>query len=210
MARPIALIGGGGHALSLLDILPSSAKVAGYVDLAPVPSMPLGWLGDDAAFMADCAPDSTDIIVTLVSGADCSLRARRRVIDRYGRYGSPVTVAPSAIVSPSARLGGGPAVFHRATVNAATTAGAHCVINTGAIVEHGCTLGDNVFIGPGAVICGGVTIGDDTYIGAGVIIKPCVSIGAGVTVGAGAVVTADIPAAGTYAGVPARPLHQKR
>lgn len=73
MARPIALIGGGGHALSLLDILPSSAKVAGYVDLAPVPSMPLGWLGDDAAFMADCAPDSTDIIVTLVSGADCSL-----------------------------------------------------------------------------------------------------------------------------------------
>ncbi len=210
MARPIALIGGGGHALSLLDILPSSAKVAGYVDLAPVQSMPLGWLGDDAAFMADCAPDSTDIIVTLVSGADCSLRTRRRVIDRYSRYGSPVTVAPSAIVSPSARLGGGTAVFHRATVNAATTAGAHCVINTGAIVEHGCPLGDNVFIGPGAVICGGVTIGDDTYIGAGVIIKPCVSIGTDVTVGAGAVVTADIHAAGTYAGVPARPLHQKR
>lgn len=210
MTRPIALIGGGGHALSLLDILPSSAKVAGYVDLAPVSSMPLGWLGDDADFMVTCPPDTIDIIVTLVSGADCTLEARRRIIDRYGRYSSPVTVAPSAIVSPSARLGGGTAVFHRATVNAATTVGTHCVINTGAIVEHGCTLGNNVFIGPGAVICGGVTIGDDTYIGAGAVIRPCVRVGARVTVGAGAVVTADITAPGTYAGVPARPLHKKQ
>lgn len=210
MARRTALIGGGGHALSLLDLLPSSAEVAGYVDLSPTPVMEgaVPYLGSDDEFTATFPPSECDVIVTLVSGRDCSLAARRRVIERYAAYGSPVTVAQSAIVSPSASLGGGTAVFHRAVVNAATRLGAHCVVNTGAIVEHGCTIGDNVFIGPGAVICGGVTIGDDTYIGAGAVVKPCMEIGPRCVIGAGAVVVSPLEAAGIYAGIPARKLSQ--
>lgn len=210
MERRIALIGGGGHALSLLDILPSSAEVAGYVDLSPSPLMEgtVPYLGSDGEFAGSTGPSECDIIVTLVSGRDCSLATRRRVIERYAAYHSPVTVAPSAIVSPSATLGAGTAVFHRAVVNAATSIGRHCVVNTGAIVEHGCTIGDNVFIGPGAVICGGVTIGDDTYIGAGAVVKPCMEIGAGCVIGAGAVVVSPLPSGGTYVGVPAKKLSQ--
>lgn len=207
MAKDIALIGGGGHALSLLDILPSSSQVAGYVDFRPVAEMPVKYLGNDETFIESVAPEAFDVMITLVSGADCSLRLRRDIINRYEAYGSPVIVAPSAIVSPSATLGKGSALFHRSVVNAATHIGAHCVINTGAIVEHGCTIGSNVFIGPGAIICGGVSIGDDTYIGAGAIVKPTVSIAAGSTIGAGAVVIHDITQTGRYAGVPAKPIH---
>ena len=210
MAKHTALIGGGGHALSLLDILPSSAEVAGYVDLSPTPILEgtVPYLGDDEAFEATCPSSDWQIIVTLVSGSDCSLATRRRVIERYAPYHSPVTVAPSAIVSPSATLGAGTAVFHRAVVNAATSIGRHCVVNTGAIVEHGCAIGDNVFIGPGAVICGGVTIGDDTYIGAGAVVKPCMKIGSGCVIGAGGVVVSPLPPGGTYVGIPAKKLSQ--
>lgn len=206
MAKDIALIGGGGHALSLLDILPSSSQVAGYVDLRPVAGMAAPYLGDDAAFAARYAPEGCDVMVTLVSRPDCSLHLRRDIIGRYSAYGSPVVIAPTAIVSPSAVLGAGTALFHRSVVNAATRMGVHCVVNTGAIVEHGCTIGSNVFIGPGAIICGGVTIGDDTYVGAGAIVRPNVSIAPGCTIGAGAVVTRDITQPGRYAGVPAKPI----
>lgn len=206
MAKRVALIGGGGHALSLLDILPSTADVAGYVDMHPSPGMPAAYLGDDEAFMASCGPDGWDVVITVVSGADCSLAARRGIIGRYSLYGSPAVVASTAVVSPSASIGGGTAVFHRAVIGASARMGCHCVVNTGAVVEHGCRMGCNVFIGPGAVICGGVSVGDDAYIGAGAVVRPGVRICAGCVVGAGAVVIRDIDSAGTYAGVPAKKI----
>lgn len=208
MARHIALIGGGGHALSLLDILPSPAKVAGYVDFNPMPDMPAAYLGDDDTFLNTCAPDDWDIVITMVSGKDCSLDTRRKIINRYRGYGSPVIVAPTAIMSPSSVIGKGTAVFHRAVINAASSIGEHSVINTGAIIEHGCTIGDNVFVGPGAVICGGVTIGDNTYIGAGAIVKPSVNLCPGCAIGAGTVVIHDITTPDTYAGVPAEKINR--
>lgn len=204
MTKKLALIGGGGHALSLLDILPSPSGAAGYVDFTANPDMPLPFLGDDRTFMDTRSSDDWEIIVTVVSGASCDLSPRRRIIDKYSRYNSPVIIAPSAIVSPSATLGGGTAVFHRAVVNAGASVGRHCVINTGAIVEHCCSVGDNVFIGPGAIMCGEVSIGDDSYIGAGAIFKPGVKVCAGCVIGAGTVVTGDITLSGTYVGTPAR------
>lgn len=204
MSKKLALIGGGGHALSLLDILPSPLKAAGYVDFTANPHMPLPYLGDDNTFIEGCHPDDWEIIVTLVSGASCDLSMRRRIIERYGRYGSPTIIAPTAIVSSTATLGAGTAVFHRAVVNACATVGKHCIINTGAIVEHCCTLGDNVFIGPGVIMCGEVSIGNDSYIGAGAIFKPGVKVCTNSIIGAGTLVTKDITVPGTYVGIPAR------
>lgn len=204
MTKKLALIGGGGHALSLLDILPSPLKAAGYVDFTPKPEMPLPFVGDDNTFTGTCPADEWEIIVTLVSGASCDLSTRRKVIEKYVTYDSPVIVASSAIVSPTATLGAGTAVFHRAIVNARATVGRHCVINTGAIVEHCCTTGDNVFIGPGVIMCGNVIIGDDSYAGAGAIFKPGVKVCPHCVIGAGAVVTKDITLPGTYVGAPAR------
>jgi len=209
MAKNIALIGGGGHALSLLDILPSPVKVAGYVDFNPMPDMSAAYLGNDDTFLGTCAPDDWEIIITTVSGKDCSLDTRRKIISRYHDYGSPAIIASTAIISPSAAIGNGTAVFHRAVINAASSIGIHSVINTGAIIEHGCTIGDNVFVGPGAVICGGVTIGDNSYIGAGAIIKPGMTLCRSCTIGAGAVVVRDIVTPDTYAGVPAKLINRK-
>lgn len=206
MAKQLALIGGGGHALSLLDILPSPLCTTGYVDFTANGEMPLDYLGDDAAFLAGRTPDEWCVAITLVSGQSCRLGNRARIISRYAAYDSPVIIAPTAVVSPSAHIGKGTAVFHRAVLNARAAIGCHSIINTGAIIEHECRIGDNVFIGPGTVICGGVKIGDNTYIGAGAIVKPCTSICSGAIIGAGAVIVEDISEGGTYAGVPAKRL----
>ncbi len=207
MSKKLVLIGGGGHALSLLDIIPSPIVATGYVDSRPSRLMELPWLGDDAGFLDSCAPDDHEIMVTMVSGADCNLARRASIIDMYRRYPSPVIISSSAIISPSATIGDGTAIFHRAVVNAGTRIGRHSIINTGAIIEHECTIGDNVFIGPGAVICGGVTIGDNAYIGAGATLKPGISISGECVIGLASAVIADIKSPGTYAGSPAKRLH---
>ena len=204
MSKKLTLIGGGGHALSLLDILPSPLMAAGYVDFTAKPDMPVPYLCDDKTFIESFSPDEWEIMVTFVSGPSCELAGRRRIIESYRHFGAPAVIAPSAITSPSSTIGSGTAVFHRAVVNAGTSIGRHCVINTGAIIEHDCHIGDNVFIGPGAIICGGVRIGDNSYISAGTIIIPGTQICDGCITGAGATVVKNLSQPGTYVGIPAR------
>lgn len=200
---PIALIGGGGHARSVMEMMPDGFTVCGYVDNAPIEDMTSTWLGNDDSFQAE-SPECP-VHISLVWGSATDMSLRRRLIERYRKHPAPTLIASSAIVTPHTEIGRGCAVMHRAVINGAKV-GDYCVINTGAIIEHGVRLGENVFVGPGAVICGGVTIGNDCIIGAGATIRNGVTIAAGVTVGMGAAVTSDITAAGTYAGVPAKPL----
>lgn len=201
----LALIGGGGHALSLLEILPGDMMVAGYVDFRDVPGMTLSRLGDDQSFVESASKDLA-VLITMVSGKSCSLSARARLIRMYEGYVSPVIVASTAVVAGDVAMGDGTAVFHRAVVNAGTSLGRHCIVNTGAIVEHGCTLGDNVFVGPGAVVCGGVTIGDNVYIGANATLRPGVKVCSDAIIGLGAAVVTDIVEPGTYVDIPARKI----
>ena len=55
-----------------------------------------------------------------------------------------------------------------------------------------------------------VRIGHDVWIGANAVILPGVTIGDGSVIGAGAVVTRDVPAYTVVAGVPARPLRERK
>ena len=55
-----------------------------------------------------------------------------------------------------------------------------------------------------------VTIGDDVWIGAHAVILHGVAIGDGAIVGAGAVVTKDVAPYAIVAGVPARPIGERR
>ena len=204
MTQPVVLIGGGGHAKSLLNA-DCDVNFAGYVDRSPSPGFELPYLGDDSDFLAKSPIEQPAVHIAFVSGPDCTMAARRRIIERYRAYRSATLVAATASIAPGTTLGYGCALLRGAIVNGARL-GAYCVVNTGAIVEHDVRLGENVFVGPGAVVCGGVTAGDDCYVGAGAIVRNGVSICSGVTVGMGAVVVRDITEAGTYVGNPARKI----
>lgn len=205
-ARKIALIGGGGHARSVMAALPSGYDVSGYVDFQASGEMTLPWLGDDDTFLKNESPENYDVLFTVISGRECSLKFRRKLIERYSAFNSPVVTAPTAWVADDARLGRGTVVMHAAVVNTNSSIGPHCVVNTGAIVEHDCKIGSNVFIGPGVVICGGVEVGDDVYIGAGAVVRPGIKICSGTLVSLGASVFRRINVPGTYFGNPARKI----
>lgn len=211
--RQVVVIGGGGHARVVIEVLLAAGwRVAGYTDAGGRPGESFGgvpWLGDDAVLPSVRAAGVAHAIVALGDNA-----LRGRLGDRAAALGFELVNAlhPSAQISPSAILGRGIAVMAQAAVNAATTIGDHSILNTGATVDHDNRIGRDVHIAPGSHLAGYVTVEDRVLIGVGSVVgrgRP-LRIGEGAVVGSGSVVFTDVPPHTTVAGNPARPLRRGR
>lgn len=128
-------------------------------------------------------------------------RIRKIIVDRLILKASEnayelkfgTAVHPSAIISPSAKIGEGTVVMPGVIINADAVIGKHCIINTGATVDHECIIEDFCHIAPGVNISGCTTIGESTWIGVGSSVIQCLNIGKNCMVGAGSIVVKDIP-----------------
>lgn len=152
--------------------------------------------------VADRRPEYAEAVVAIGHAA-----TRLEIMDAHEALGYrlAVVVHPSAVLSPSARLGAGSVVLAQAAVNAEARLGRGCIVNTGASVDHDCRLGDGVHVCPGAALAGDVHVGARTWIGIGAAICQGVAIGSDVIIAAGAVVVDDVADGVTVMGVPARP-----
>jgi UDP-perosamine 4-acetyltransferase len=146
--------------------------------------------------------------IGLGSSADTRPRQRLYEFARLQRCKLVTAVHPSAVVSPSARLGEGAAVLPGAVVNAGAQTGENVIVNSGAIVEHDCLLGAHVHVASGVTLASGVEVGDGVHVGAGATVIQGRRIGAGSVVGAGAVVVDDVEPGVVVVGVPARVLRR--
>lgn len=216
-AKALLVWGGGGHGRVVADLVRAAGyAVAGFVDrdAARLGEMvePGGGrvVADEAAFLREagqgrCANGADGVILAVGDN-----RARHDCLLRVSGLQAPALVHPSAVVSPSARLGRGTVVLPLAVVNAAARLGDAVIVNSAAVVEHDCVLGDAVHVSPGAVLAGGVHVGDRTWVGAGAAVIQGVRIGRDAMIGAGAVVIRDVPDGATVVGNPARPIHRTK
>jgi acetyltransferase EpsM len=117
-------------------------------------------------------------------------------------------IHPSAIISPSAKIGEGTVIMPKTIINADSIIGKHSILNTGSIIEHDNEISDYVHISPGSILTGGTIIGEGCHVGAGTTTIPLVKIGDWSTIGAGSVVVRDIPSHCTAFGVPAKPIKE--
>lgn len=112
----------------------------------------------------------------------------------------------SAIVAPSAALGGGMILCPFAVVSNNAKIGNFVIVNTHAGVGHDCEIGDYSTICSHANICGRVTLGARCFVGTGAVILPGVTIGDDCVIGAGAVVIRNVESGTTMYSQPARRL----
>lgn len=207
--RSVVVIGGGGHAKVVLDVLQAAGRdVVGFCD----PSRKVGDLIGSIA----CVGDDDALPRILVSGVRSALVAlgdnalRERVARQVSEIGFELVnaVHPSAQISPSVKLGRGIAIMPGVVINAATVIGDNAIINTSASVDHDCQIGSSTHIAPGTHLSGYVTVGQRVLIGVGCSIgrgQP-LNIGDDAIVGAGSVVVHDVPPHSVVAGNPARSL----
>jgi len=202
--RPrIVLLGAGGHAKVIADILLESdeMEIAGCVTLGDKGSL-VGFpvLGGDDKLPQLCASGITRAFPAIGDNA-----RRMTAIDRLSALGFTLVNAISrrASVSPRASLGSGVAIMPGAVVNVGSTVSDGAIINTGATVDHDCAIGRCAHIAPGCHLAGKVRVGKGALLGVGVSVIPGLSIGDWTLVGAGAVVIRDLPSQSKAVGVPA-------
>lgn len=200
----VVLIGAGGHAKVIADILQSRSDLMliGCTDRsAGGKVLHLDVLGDDRLL-----PELFDRHVrhAFVAIGDNRLRLKLAAGASSIGYQFVTAVSRHAYVAGSASIGAGTAVMPGAVIQPEVRIGKHSIINTGASVDHECVIGEGCHIAPGCNLAGLVTVGDGSFLGTGVKVIPGVRIGRGCTVGAGAVVIRDLPDYSTAVGVPAR------
>lgn len=194
--QKVLLEGGGGHAKVVIDCLVSEGReVVGIFD----PKYEGQLFGIPAFNKYDPSfAEYAGFIIALGNN-----QKRKELVSRI-KHSFTTTMHTSAIISPSATVGLGCMILHRAVIQTGSVIGRHVILNTGAQVDHDGLIGDFVHIAPRAVLCGNVTVGEGTLIGAGAIILPGTKIGKWAVVGAGAVVTTNVADHETVAGVPAK------
>ncbi len=201
MPQDVIIIGAGGHAKVIADIIVKSGdRVLGFLDdnsmLTEVMGYPvLGRICD-----ADHYRDKAAFVIGIGSNSVRAKLAQKYEIKWY------TAIHPSARIGMEVSIGCGTVVMANTVINSSAQIGRHCIINTGAVIEHDNKIADFVHVSPNAVLCGTVNVSEFTHIGAGAVIKNNIFIGSHAVIGAGAVVVKDIIQAGIYVGVPARRL----
>jgi sugar O-acyltransferase (sialic acid O-acetyltransferase NeuD family) len=197
--RRIVILGAGGHARVLIDLVRE-----GYRDRIIV-----GTVDDDPSAAPDClgvpllgASDRleqlrSDGIEEALLGVGAvtnnALRARLYRRLRDSGFHVPTLIHPRAAVEPSARMLPGCQIFAGAIVGSAVALGENVIVNSGAVVSHDCVIGSHVHITPGAILAGAVTVGENSVIGMGVTVYLGIKIGANVTIGNGVHIFRDVP-----------------
>ncbi len=208
MNRPVIVIGAGGHAHVLLDVLlMSGAQLLGFVDantdLAGETNRGVPILGDDDIIYGY---DPEHIVLVNGIGSARSTDLRRSVYDRFSAAGYRFVHAihPSAVISSTVVLKAGVQIMAGAIIQPDALIEEDVLVNTGVIVDHDCRIGAHVHLGPGVTLSGSVGVGAGSHIGTGATVIQGVQIGSGVLVAAGAVVVNDVRDGQHVMGVPAR------
>lgn len=176
------LYGASGHAKVIIDILKANGmEIEGLLDDNPDVTELMGYK------VLHGVNDVSSLIISIGNN-----RIRKMIAERLETRFEKA-VHPSAIMSPSAKVGDGTVVMQGAIVQACAEIGKHCIVNTGASVDHECVLEDYVHVSPHSTLCGNVHVGEGSWIGAGTTVIPGVKIGEWSVIGAGSVVVRDIP-----------------
>lgn len=208
IALPVIIIGGGGHAKVVLDVLQlNNYTILGVADHKKpewLNTKNISYLDSDEMILQQYQPET--VLLANGIGSIGPNSKRERVFDFFCemQYHFSNVIHPSAIIAADVVIGEGCQVMAGAVIQPGCTLGRNALINTSASIDHDCVIGDHVHIAPGATLSGGILMENGVHIGTGAVLVQGVSIRKRATVGAGTVVINDVAAFSTVVGVPAR------
>lgn len=190
--KNIVLVGGGGHCISVIDIIENGNEfnILGILDSNSKENNLLGYkiLGGDN-LIPELVNENTYFLITV--GQIKSYSVRKNIAKNLAENNAKLATVVSclAYVSKNAQIEEGTIIMNHAVVNAKSKIGKNCIINTKANIEHGVSIeefchistcavvnGDSTikrgtFVGSNATISNGITINENSIISAGEFIK---------------------------------------
>lgn len=199
MAKPLVMVGAGGHAAVLAELLLGQGKTLLAV-VAPDPvkaNSPLAGLArivNDDALLAEYSPEQVDLVNGIGSIPGSYTRCKIFRFYKDHGYFFPPVISSEAKLSKYAQLEECVQIMAGAIVQTSAKIEKNSIINTGAIIEHDCLIGAHNHIAPGAVLSGAVVTEPNVHVGTGAAIIQGVHIGENAVVGAGTTIAKNIPA----------------
>lgn len=195
--KPLVIIGAGGHATVLLDILKQqNRKVIAYI--SPDTATNKGLFAGIKHLQKDedisqFTPEKINLINGIGHMPNSQLRAK--IYKKFTELGYQFNgvIADSAIISSKASIASCAQVLAGAIVQVGSVIGANCIINTGAIIEHDTLIGANVHMAPKTLVCGSSKIGQASFVGAGATIINNINVGEYCVVAAGTCTVKNMP-----------------
>lgn len=199
MRNTVYLVGAGGHARSVINILKlNGIKIRGiYDDNYNIGEVVNGYRM--AGALGDIKID--DKLVLAVGDNN-----KRELL--FGKFFNMILkdnlTHASAIIEKNTEFGFSNLLFAGVYVNSNSKIGNNNILNTKSVIEHEVVIGSHNHISVGSILCGRVKVGNNCFIGAGAVVIDKLRIADRVTVGANSVVINDIGEPGTYVGNPAK------
>ena len=202
MSKDVIIIGAGGHAKVIADIIYKSGdNLIGFLDDNLANKGKEIYLGKKVLGTTKDIENYNKNYFIIGIGNN----SIRKKINNENNLKLYTAIHPSAIIAQDVKIGTGSVIMAGVVINPGTVIGKNCIINTCSSLDHDNLLEDYVHISPGAHLAGTVTIKEGTWICTGAIVKNNITIGKNNIIGAGGVVIKDIiEENGTYIGVPAR------
>ena len=169
MREKIILIGGGGHAKSVIDVIEQEERfeIAGIVEKftgesSAVLGYPLIGTDDD---LAKLRKEYKYALITIGQLRSNAVRVKLFKELKELNFILPTIVSPLAYLSKHAEVEEGTVLLHHALVNAGAKVGKNCIINSKALVEHDAVVEDHCHISTAAVVNGGVRVKANSFYG---------------------------------------------
>ena len=194
MENRICIIGCGGHARSVADVI-----------LNNDPSAQLIFVDENARdketifgfpVVKSLPQDARNIFVAIGDNG------KRRKVSEGKKQIS--VIAKTAYVATTTVIEDGCFIASGAHVGPFSHIGTGTIINTNAVVEHEVSVGAFCHLAPNTTVCGRTTIGDNVFLGAGATIIDKIKVCADVTIGADGVVVKNLDKTGIYMGIPVK------
>lgn len=199
MAKPLVMLGVGGHAAVLAEMLLEQKQLLiAVVAPDPIPvNSPLAGLKritSDEQLLSTYSPEEVELVNGLGSIPGNNLRWKLFEFFSAKGFRFASVISPKANLSNFLELAEGVQIMMGAQVQTNASIGKNTIINTGAIVEHDCKIGAHNHIAPGVTLSGGVITASQVHIGTGASVIQSIKIGKQAVIGAGTSIVRDVAA----------------
>lgn len=204
MDKKIILIGGGSHAISIVNLLERNYpnhKIFGYSDEEKT-KLNIKYLGKDEIIFKKY--NKKDVLLVMSIGIDIKIRAK--VFSSFKKKGFRflTIIDRASVIATNSKIDEGSIIFPNSSVGPEAIMRKNVVLHTNAVIEHNSIVSENSYIGPSAVVCGNSFVGKNCLIGANSCILEFIKMPHSSILGASGLLNKNYKKSKKFIGVPAK------